>query len=527
IDLKRRNRQFGFADMLARLKSALEGANGEALRSRIVEQFPVAMVDEFQDTSPDQYRIFDLLYRVADNDPTHGLFLIGDPKQSIYGFRGADIHSYLSARRATAGRHYQLGTNYRSTAQLVAAVNRLFAYAEGGHDHPGYAAGAFRFRKDGENPLPFESVNAAGRAQELVGVDGPFQALAVAATDRDDLRADDYREFFAHHCAEHIVTLLNDEHAGLRDGEGRFKRLMPADIAVLVRDRREAAAIRRALAQRRVASVYLSDQDSVVDSQEALDVLRWLQAVASPLDGTLARTAFATATCALPLAELARLSSDELAWEQRVEQLKALHQTWQRQGVLAMLRRFIHELGLPAKLLRAAGGERRLTNLLHLAELLQESSRELDGEQALIRWFAEQVEGLGEGGDERVLRLESDAELVKVVTVHKSKGLEYPLVYLPFAVTARKTDRRNRAFFEFVDEDGGRRIDLALSEDGLAAVDRARLEEDLRLLYVALTRAKHFLWLGVAAVAAGRKGENRLHESALGYLLTGGEPVQA
>jgi exodeoxyribonuclease V beta subunit len=526
-DLKRRKRQFGFADMLARLKAALEGANGEALRQRIVDQFPVAMVDEFQDTSPDQYRIFDLLYRVADNDATYGLFLIGDPKQSIYGFRGADIHSYLSARRATAGRHYQLGTNYRSTKQLVAAVNQLFRYAEGHGEHPGYAAGAFRFRKGEENPLPFEAVDAAGRGQELVGVDGPYQALAIAATERDDLRADDYREFFALHCAEHIVTLLNDERVGFRGKDGHFKRLMPADIAVLVRDRREASAIRRALVQRMVASVYLSDQDSVVESQEALDVLRWLQAVASPLDGTLARTAFATSTCALPLSELALLSSDELAWEERVEQLKGLHQTWQRQGVLAMLRRFIHELGLPAKLLGASGGERRLTNLLHLAELLQEASRELDGEQALIRWFAEQVEGLGEGGDERVLRLESDAELVKVVTVHKSKGLEYPLVYLPFAVTARKTDRRNRAFFEYVHEDGGRRIDLGLSDAALKAVDRARLEEDLRLLYVALTRAKHFLWLGVAAVAAGRKGENRLHESALGYLLTGGEPVQA
>jgi len=520
-ELKRRNRQFGFADMLVRLRDALEGPNGEALRRRIVDQFPVAMVDEFQDTSPDQYRIFDLLYRVADNDPAHGLFLIGDPKQSIYGFRGADIHSYLAARRATAGRHYQLGTNFRSTRQLVQAVNRLFHHAE-----QGYAAGAFRFRTADENPLPFDPVDANGRRQQLVGVDGPYQALAVATTERDDLRADDYREFFAHHCAEHIVTLLNDERVGFADDEGDFARLMPADIAILVRDRREASAIRRALAQRKVASVYLSDQDSVVESEEALDVLRWLQAVANPLDGALARAAFATATCALPLAELARLASDEQAWEERVEQLKALHQTWQRQGVLAMLRRFIHELGLPAKLLTASGGERRLTNLLHLAELLQEASRELDGEQALIRWFAEQIEGMGEGGDERVLRLESDAELVKVVTVHKSKGLEYPLVYLPFAVTARKTDRRNRAFFEYV-EDGTRRIDLALSDEALEAVDRARLEEDLRLLYVALTRARHFLWLGVAAVAAGRKGENRLHESALGYLLTGGEPVMA
>jgi exodeoxyribonuclease V beta subunit len=521
-ELKRRNRQFGFADMLARLKDALEGPNGEALRRRILDQYPVAMVDEFQDTSPDQYRIFDLLYRVADNDPARGLFLIGDPKQSIYGFRGADIHSYLSARRATSGRHYQLGTNYRSTRQLVAAVNQLFRHAEGN-----YAAGAFRFRKGEENPLPFDAVDAAGRKQALVGVDGPFQALAVGLADADDLRADDYREFFAQHCAEHIVRLLNDPQVGFADDAGRFMRLLPADIAILVRDRREAAAVRRALVQRKVASVYLSDQDSVVESAEAGDVLRWLQAVANPLDVTLARAAFATATCALPLAELAQLASDELAWEARVEQLKALHQAWQRQGVLAMLRRFIHELELPAKLLAAAGGERRLTNLLHLAELLQEASRELDGEQALIRWFAEQVEGVGEGGDERVLRLESDAELVKVVTVHKSKGLEYPLVYLPFAVTARKTDRRNRAFFEYVEEGGERRIDLALSDTALEAVDRARLEEDLRLLYVALTRARHFLWLGVAAVAARKKGENQLHESALGYLLTGGSPVPA
>jgi exodeoxyribonuclease V beta subunit len=530
-ELKRRNRQFGFADMLERLKAALEGENGAALRQRIVEQYPVALVDEFQDTSPDQYRIFDLLYRVADNDPQQGLFLIGDPKQSIYGFRGADIHSYLSARRATSGRHYQLGTNYRSTAALVASVNQLFLHAEKNANGSGYSAGAFRFKRGEDNPLPFEAVDAKGHKKQLVGVDGEMQALAVCTTCRDDLKADDYRDFFAQHCAEHIVGLLNDERVGFleQDDEGdeKFTRLMPADIAILVRDRREAAAIRRALARRRVASVYLSDKDSVVESEEALDVLRWLYAVANPLDGGLARAAFATRTAGLGLAELARFSHDELAWEARVEQLKALHGIWQRRGVLAMLRSFIHELGLPARLLREPGGERRLTNLLHLAELLQEASAQLEGEQALTRWFAEQIEGLGSGGDERVLRLESDAELVKVVTVHKSKGLEYPLVYLPFAVTARRTDRRNRAFFEYVDPDGERHLDLALSDDALDAVDRARIEEDLRLLYVAVTRARHFLWLGAAAVASGRKGDNRLHESALGYLLGGGDAIAA
>src|SRR5450830_1428491 len=123
-------------------------------------------------------------------------------------------------------------------------------------------------------------------------------------------------------------------------GPDGFKRLQPADVAVLVRDRKEAAAIRRALARRRVASVYLSDKDSVIDSEEAADVLRWLTALANPLDGGLARAAFATRTIGLSLGELARLSNEELEWERRVEQLKSLHLIWQRQGVLAMLRRF-------------------------------------------------------------------------------------------------------------------------------------------------------------------------------------------
>jgi exodeoxyribonuclease V beta subunit len=540
-ELKARNGQFGFADMLDRLKAALEGPNGTALRARITTQYPIAMVDEFQDTSPDQYAIFNLLYRVADNDRALGLFLIGDPKQSIYGFRGADIHSYLAARSATEGRHYRLGTNHRSTQALVGAVNQLFMHAEGadgqgapaqGDDAAGapvgnYPGGAFRFRRpDGSNPLPFDAVDARGRAERFIAGGGEPAALQVGLCLADDLKADDYRAFFAHHCAEHIATLLNDPRAGFANGDA-FTRLQPADIAILVRDRREAAAIRAALQRRRIASVYLSDKDSVLSSAEAGDVLRWLQALANPLDGGLARAAFATRTARLSLAELARLSSDELAWEARVEQLKTLHGVWQRQGVLAMLRRFIHALGLPAALLAEVGGERRLTNLLHLAELLQSASAQLDGEQSLIRWFAEQVAGMGdgEGGDERVLRLESDAELVKVVTVHKSKGLEYPLVYLPFAVSARKTDKRGRAFFEYVDKNGVRQLDLALSDVAFAAVERGRIEEDLRLLYVALTRARHQLWLGVAAVAALKKGENRLHDSALGYLLNGGAAI--
>jgi exodeoxyribonuclease V beta subunit len=525
--LKQSTSQFGFADMLTRLRVALLGDNGKALRERIVKQFPLAMIDEFQDTSPEQYQIFDALYQVSMNRREQGLFLIGDPKQSIYGFRGADIHSYLSARLATAGRHYLLGTNYRSTTALVQAVNQLFLYAEGAGENAGFASGAFKFRTSAGNPLPFDAVVSKGRGETLVGAEqsedtggaSALPALNIWCSDEANLDKDDYHTFFAARCAETIVQLLNNSTVGFQSAEKGFKRLQPADIAILVRDRNEAAAIRQALQRRTIASVYLSDKDSVIDSDEAADVLRWLRAVSSPLDSGLGRAAFATATAGLSLNALAIHASDDRVWEQRVEQLKGLHQLWQRQGVLAMLRRFIHDLGLPASLLSQAGGERRLTNLLHLAELLQSASQQLDGEQALIRWLAEQIDNESDAGDERILRLESDAELVKVVTVHKSKGLEYPLVFLPFAVSARPATTRNRSFLEYADDNGEQHIDLTMSANALARMEAARIEEDIRLLYVALTRARHALWLGVASL------KNKIHESALGYLLAGGETV--
>lgn len=557
--LKRRAGSYGFADMLERLDAALAGPSGERLRARITEQYPVALIDEFQDTSPLQYRIFDRLYDTAASARGSALFLIGDPKQSIYAFRGADIRSYLAAREATAGRHYLLGTNYRSTHDLVGAVNRLFERAEahtaGGDDSHGISngdsgsggsgggnqgrgigqadRGAFLFRCHTAaglvDPLPFIGVAAKGRDETLMCAMGEVPALTLCvdaelAPTRDVIRA------FARRCAEHIVGLLNDAASGFDEPRKPLEPLRPADIAVLVRNGREAMAVRRALAERRVASVYLSDKESVFASREAGDVLLWLQAVANPLDNRLARAALATATVGLPLAELAHLSRDDAAFEQRVDQLRLLSGVWRRQGVLPMLRRSLHELGLPARWLAQPDGERRLTNLLHLAELLQAAAAQLDGEQALIRWLTEEMSdaqaGITSSGDEQIVRLESDAGLVQVITVHKSKGLEFPVVCLPFACSFRPADGKRRSFVVATNTAGERWLDFRKSAESLAAADDERLQEDLRLLYVALTRARHALWLGVGAHKVGKKDECQMHHSALGQLLKGGAVIQ-
>jgi exodeoxyribonuclease V beta subunit len=518
-ELKRHTRQFGFADMLVRLKDALEGANGARLRQVILAQFPVALVDEFQDTSPDQYRILDLLYEVTHTPADYGLFLIGDPKQAIYGFRGADIYSYLAARSATEGRHYLLDTNFRSCAALVEGVNHLFLHAEGhGEEGSGHAMGAFGFGKGIDNPLPFHPVAAGKSGERFLCGQGEAAAITLwCHADEATTTQGQYRDCFAARCAEEVVHLLNDERTGLQK-EGEFKRLQAADVAILVRDRNEAEAIRGALRKRGVASVYLSDKDSVFHTRQAGDVLRWLHAVSSPLDTRLARAAFATSTTGLPLSELATLASDDLAWEARVEQLKEWRQVWQRQGVLAMLRRMLHTLNLPARLLNETGGERVLTDLLHLAELLQVASQQLDGEQALIRWLAEQIENDSDSSEERILRLESDAGLVKVITIHKSKGLEYPLVFIPFGVTARAAGK-DRGFYEATDAEGRKVIRFTYTDEIARRQNEERLREDLRLFYVAMTRARHAVWLGITSL------KDKIDQSAFGYLLAGGETV--
>ena len=541
-ELKRQQGSFGFADLLQRLDQALSvevnGANAERLRQRILAQYPVALVDEFQDTSPQQSRIFDRLYRIADNDPASALLLIGDPKQSIYGFRGADIHSYLGARRATEGRHHVLGTNHRSTQALVAAVNHLFEQAEARD-----GTGAFMFRTLSEagdawsNPLPFEPVQARGRAEVFVCADAVVPALTLSLDPRLLDVATSVREFAAR-CAEQIVGLLNDERAGFEHPQTGFRRLAPADIAVLVRTGQEAAAVRHELRRRQVASVYLSDKDSVFDSDEAGDLLRWLQAVASPLDLRLARAALATRTLGLSIAELANLADDDEAFDAQSEQLKLLNSVWRSQGVLTMLRQTLHRFDLPARWLgqapsdpaeRALDGERRLTNFLHLAELLQAASAQLDGEQALIRWLTQQIAGAAASGDEQIVRLESDADLVKLVTVHKSKGLEYPLVFLPFAAGFRPVAKARTRFVSLADGAGQRSLHLQPTAEQIAVADQDRLREDLRLLYVALTRARHALWVGVAALKRGQRADCLLHRSAIGYLLCGpdSQPVEA
>ena len=519
---KQRLARMTFDDMLTRLDKALQGDNGQRLANVIRQQYPIALIDEFQDTDPVQYRIFSTLYP-AHTDGESGCFMIGDPKQSIYSFRGADIYTYLKAHQDTIGRHYTLGTNYRSTTALVDAVNQMLLQAD---QQP---EGAFRFKRGYDNPLPFIAVNAQGRAEEWVinGLSAP--ALSIWHSQTTDQNGElkpigmpEYRENMAEVTASEIVGLLNLAnlgHTGFKSSAGILP-LQPSDIAILVRSGTEAKVMRNALARRQLRSVYLSERDSIFASREAADLLLWLKALAEPRNERKVRSALGTATFAWSCQALHQLALDEPGWERQLERFLGYQERWRQDGILPTLRQLINDYGLHARITEESDGERCITNLLHLAELLQQASSQLEGEQALIRYLAEAIEAKsGQSGDEGIIRLESDANLIKIITIHKSKGLEYPLVFLPFICGFKEVSSRFNTHYRYHDENQILNIDLSKADKIRALSDEERLQEDLRLLYVAMTRARYACWLGIAPVKSGNAKACQLEKSGMGSLL--------
>ncbi|HDG1681381.1 TPA: exodeoxyribonuclease V subunit beta [Kluyvera ascorbata] len=508
---KRRRGELGFDDMLSRLDEALESDSGDALAAAIRQRFPVAMIDEFQDTDPQQYRIFRRIWR---QQPDTALLLIGDPKQAIYAFRGADIFTYMRARSDVAA-HYTLDTNWRSAPGMVESVNRLFGLV----DNP------FMFRD-----IPFLPVKSAPKNASLrFEVDGENQpAMDLWLMSGEGVSAGDYQSFMAQQCAAQIRDWLTAGQQGtalLWRGDNA-RPVQASDITVLVRNRQEASLIRDALNALAIPSVYLSNRDSVFETPEAQELLWVLQAVLTPERENTLRSALATAMFGLNAQDIERLNQDENAWDALVEEFSDYRLIWQRRGVMPMIRALMSARSMAENLLATHGGERRLTDILHLSELLQEAATQLESEHALVRWLNQQVAEPDTNASSQQMRLESDKHLVQIVTIHKSKGLEYPLVWLPFIARFRK---EKQAFYH--DRESFRAVlDLNESDESLELAEAERLAEDLRLLYVALTRAIWHCSLGIAPLTARRSDkptDTELHHSAPGRLLQKGEVLDA
>ncbi|AUH52603.1 exodeoxyribonuclease V subunit beta [Chromobacterium sp. ATCC 53434] len=487
-------RSRSFDDLLTDLGAALDHPQtGPLLAAQVAGSFSVALIDEFQDTDPTQYRIF----RRCFVEEARPVFLVGDPKQAIYSFRGADIFAYLAARH-DAERQYTLDTNRRSDEPLVATVNALF-----GRELP--------FLLDGIAYQPVAASPSSGGRLEVDDDRAPFNAQWIAAGEKE-LSKEVAEQAAAEACADEIARLLTLAVAGraaIVRGESR-RPLAGGDVAVLVATHSQGDRVRSELRARGVASVALT-QESVFASREAGDMLALLHAWAEPANEGRLRRALATELAGLDAAQIKTELEDEARWERQLLKNADDHQRWRERGFMAAWRHYFARERAAERLLPLPDGERRLTNLGHLAELIQQESEGRQGMAPLLSWFSARVADPPRG-ENAVLRLESDAALVKIVTVHTSKGLQYPVVFCPFLWNGA-LERRGASFWSYHDGDEPWLAPEAAADDGVRQAARSELlAEKLRLLYVALTRAQYRQYIAWGWV-------RELKTAALSWLL--------
>ncbi|HKY02625.1 MAG TPA: UvrD-helicase domain-containing protein, partial [Burkholderiales bacterium] len=496
---KQERRLQSYDDLLRELDEALNGEGGTVLAAGLHRRYAAALIDEFQDTDPRQYGIFEKIY--AGTDALR--CFVGDPKQAIYSFRGADVHAYLRARHeAQSG--FTLGVNRRSVPPLVGALNRLFG------------ANPRAFIEKGIEFLPVDPIPA----DESLHIEAEIETASLQcwfmAREGEEKQITKGRAHVlaAESAAEEIARLLTLSAQGracMRGSHGE-RRLAGRDIAVLVRKHSQASRVREALAARGVASVTYG-QDSVYRSAEAVELTRVLRGIAEVSREDLLIAALGTELLGRGARALVALREDDAAWAGIVERFAGYHSIAQEQGFIRMWRKLLADENVPARLLSFADGARRLTNVQHLADLLHQAACDegLDLEQ-LVRLLEREAAVEGNKVEAHQLRLESDENLVQILTVHTAKGLEFPIVFCPY-LWDDKVKEGELVSFHLNDMPA---VDLGSTEletHRLIAKEE-ELAERLRLAYVALTRAKHrcvFAW------GAAKDAE----DSALAWLLHG------
>ncbi|WMY95475.1 MAG: exodeoxyribonuclease V subunit beta [Arsenophonus sp.] len=501
--------EIGFDDLLDKLEHILHTKNSERLRNMIRSCYPVVMIDEYQDTDSKQNKIFESIY---DGYKYSGIFFIGDPKQAIYAFRGADIFSYIKTKNKIRS-HYRLDINWRSSSNMVEAINHLFSRVKN----------PFIFEQ-----IPFHAVNSAyiNKNLGLIHQKEQVSALNFNYLDKDQVSITEYQKIMAYQCASQIYYWLK----GGNDGttwlykNNQKKSLTASDIMILVRNRCESKIIQEELRKFNISSVLLSNYESVFSTAEARDILWLLQAVLSPDREETLRRSLATALIGLSAQEIEALNKNDNQLEIWIKEFHHYSLIWARYGILAMFKDMISNQRIAKNLLKdTMNGERRLMDVMHLFELLQESELEFDNKHAIIRWLAQQIDKPDPLLDNQKRRLENNTDFVFISTIHKSKGLEYPIVWLPFICKFSQQKLaifHERKKFQIC-------LDLTGNPKSLKLADEERLAEDLRLLYVALTRAIYHCSVGVAPLCKKYNNEKLcdtdVHKSALGYLLQKGK----
>ena len=499
------------------------------------KKFPVALIDEFQDTDAKQYAILDAVYPKAsihgsdvsakedtgfetgagNSKSENALLMIGDPKQAIYRFRGGDIFTYLKAGQQ-ADYRWVMNINWRSVAGMVKAYNRLFYGAPvpqapvlqepdlQGSDLQKLGTQApsprdvFGFNIQ-YNPVEF-TPKAAAATHPLNDPNDERDAMNYVSFSLDEKSdANTLRRGLAQWIAQEIYRLFNEvTFVDEKDPTKPARPVKPADIAILVKNRNEASVIKYVLQQQGLACVYLSDRSNLFATPEAKDVLRLLNGVWHNTDTSKVASSLASPLWGYTPQTLVNLlyHEDDALWDEAYDKVTSLRDMWLQKGCMSVLLHLMQENYTPY----GSEVERALTNYQHLAETLEKAGATHQRPEQLLDWLHKQIHQ-PESDEEMTLRLESDSQLIRLVTQHGSKGLEYPIVFVPFATGYRDPAKSGKSYsqiFTYYDEQS-QELQLQLGRTN-TAIERVRKEgdaEEMRLAYVAVTRAAHRCYMGV------------------------------
>ncbi len=488
-----------FDDLINDLAAALAGGRGKVLKEVIRSNYRACLIDEFQDTDEGQYRIFSALF----GDKGTPFFMIGDPKQAIYGFRGGDIFTYFSAA-ASSEEQFTLHTNYRSSRELVQAVNGIFSSVK--NPFLFEEIKFFPVESAPNPPCSFAEKDQPGFRVSLIGCDG------FALDKNGRIRNEEILYKIPAVLADQVRSDLANEALRFMDKDGNIRHPLPSHMAVLVRTNEQAKAVHGALSALGIPC-FVAKTGSVFASCEAQELYEILLAVAHPDQAPRIRAALTTSIFGYTVGTLADLEdqdSDFLAdWQ---ETFFFFNELWQTKGFLSMIQTLIH---LPNSLGREGSSisERGLTNVFHLVELISRAQEERQFSMSLLlTWLARQLDEKFRQESQDELRLESDSKAVAIVTIHRSKGMEYPIVYLPYLFLSGKKSSSGAVLFHDPEKENRLFLDLCPSQEAWEYYFREVLAEERRLLYVALTRASvlcRVFWAGTS----------QLTDSALGQMI--------
>jgi exodeoxyribonuclease V beta subunit len=511
IQAKKQSRVMNYDDLINQLADSLINDQDNMLSQQIRAMYPVALVDEFQDTDPQQYLILNCIYHSGSvqTDSASALYMIGDPKQAIYAFRSGDIFTYLAARE-NAQYQWIMDTNWRSSTAMINAYNRLF---HGSAQHK-TAKDIFGFG------INYSWVKTAAQADKTPLMDKqspsalefiyfPFNESYQAGRSKKEEMKQEFCPVIAAWCCSEIHRLLTEQ---TKIGD---KVLQEQDIAILVRDKREAAYIQEALSNDNYSSVYLSTHENIFASEEAKQLELALNGIINLENDRLFVAGLSSCFFGCDAKQLFLLQTpkpgSQSEWEFFREKLFELREMWLKRGFMSMALQMLHQHYHP----QAQQHQRALTNVIQLLELLQNASQQYKQPEQLFNWLRERIK-TNDISSEAELRLESDANLIRIITQHGSKGLEYPIVFIPFATRYKdptKFGSKTIDLFKYHNRDN-LELNYFIGQDKeiISLYKEEAWAETIRLLYVATTRAKHRCYICATAFA-------NYHLSPLGLTL--------